>query len=106
MSVSSLVDYYTRRASEYERIYHKPERQKALSSLAEQLRSLLEKGLVRSYWPDPDTELAYEPTSFGAIAGDVMPEWIKTNGAFYEPDAQALDAAAAYCQLPLRQQWG
>ncbi len=41
MSVSSLVDYYTRRASEYERIYHKPERQKALSSLAEQLRSLL-----------------------------------------------------------------
>ena len=38
--------------------------------LTEQLRALLENGLIRSYWPDPDTELAYEPTSFGAIAGD------------------------------------
>ncbi len=40
------------------------------AELREQLRELLEQGLVRSYWPDPDTELAYEPTSFGAIAGD------------------------------------
>ena len=38
--------------------------------LQEQLRALLEQGLVRSYWPDPDTELVYEPTSFGAIAQD------------------------------------
>lgn len=38
--------------------------------LENQLRSLLEQGLVRSYWPDPDTELAYETTSFGAIARD------------------------------------
>jgi len=35
-----------------------------------QLRSLLEQGLIRSFWPDPDTELAYETTSFGAIARD------------------------------------
>lgn len=34
------------------------------------LRSLLEQGLVRAYWPDPDTELAYEPTSFGALRQD------------------------------------
>lgn len=34
------------------------------------LRSLLEQGLVRSYWPDPDTELAYETSSFGAISRD------------------------------------
>lgn len=34
------------------------------------LRSLLEQGLVRCYWPDPDTELAYEPTSFGALRQD------------------------------------
>ncbi len=38
--------------------------------LENQLRELLEQGLVRSYWPDPDTELAYETTSFGAIARD------------------------------------
>ena len=38
--------------------------------LENQLRNLLEHGLIRSYWPDPDTELAYETTSFGAIARD------------------------------------
>ena len=38
--------------------------------LEEQLRNLLEQGLIRSYWPDADTELAYETTSFGAIARD------------------------------------
>jgi hypothetical protein len=34
------------------------------------LSNLLERGLVRYYWPDPDTELAYEPTSFGALGQD------------------------------------
>ncbi|UOG76571.1 hypothetical protein MTX78_08205 [Hymenobacter tibetensis] len=38
--------------------------------LKEGLRSLLEQGLVRSFWPDPDTELAYEESSFGAISQD------------------------------------
>jgi DNA-binding Lrp family transcriptional regulator len=38
--------------------------------LENQLRGLLEQGLIRSFWPDPDTELAYETTSFGAIARD------------------------------------
>ena len=40
------------------------------TELENQLRALLEQGLIRSYWPDPDTELAYETTSFGAIARD------------------------------------
>ena len=40
------------------------------AELENQLRDLLEQGLIRSYWPDPDTELAYETTSFGAIARD------------------------------------
>ena len=40
------------------------------AELENQLRSLLEQGFIRSYWPDPDTELAYETTSFGAIARD------------------------------------
>ena len=38
--------------------------------LQELLSGLLAQGLVRYYWPDPDTELAYEPTSFGAISRD------------------------------------
>lgn len=42
----------------------------APAALEPALRSLLEQELVRSYWPDPDTELAYEESSFGAIVRD------------------------------------
>jgi fumarate reductase flavoprotein subunit len=38
---------------------------------------------------------------FGGIAGDVMPGWVKENGAFHEPDQHALDAAVARCRAPL-----
>ena len=37
-----LLDYYSRRAAEYERIYQKPERQADLARLRGQLRSLLD----------------------------------------------------------------
>ena len=40
--------------------------------LENQLRTLLEQGLIRSYWPDPDTELAYEESSFGALSQDCL----------------------------------
>ena len=40
------------------------------AELQAQLGRLLEQGLVRYYWPDPDTELAYEPTSFGSLGQD------------------------------------
>jgi len=40
------------------------------AALKQGLRSLLEQGLIRSFWPDPDTELAYEESSFGAISQD------------------------------------
>lgn len=40
------------------------------ADLTQALRSLLEQGLVRSFWPDPDTELAYEESSFGALSQD------------------------------------
>jgi len=40
-------------------------------------------------------------TVFGGIAGDVMPGWVKANGAFHEPDQHALDAAIARCRAPL-----
>ena len=42
----------------------------APAALERHLRSLLEQGLIRSYWPDPDTELAFEESSFGAIVRD------------------------------------
>jgi len=38
---TTMVDYYARRAGEYERIYQKPERQDELSELKELLRSAL-----------------------------------------------------------------
>ena len=38
--------------------------------LTENLRRLMDVGYVRSFWPDPDTELAYEESSFGALVGD------------------------------------
>jgi DNA-binding transcriptional ArsR family regulator len=40
------------------------------ATLTQHLRTLLEQGLIRSYWPDPDTELAYEESSFGALSQD------------------------------------
>jgi DNA-binding IclR family transcriptional regulator len=40
------------------------------STLENQLRPLLEQDYVKCFYPDPDTELAYEITSFGAIARD------------------------------------
>lgn len=40
------------------------------AELERNLRSLLEQDLIRSYWPDPDTELAYEESSFAAIVRD------------------------------------
>ncbi|UYZ64670.1 helix-turn-helix domain-containing protein [Hymenobacter weizhouensis] len=42
----------------------------APATLERHLRSLLEQGLIRSFWPDPDTELAFEESSFGAIVRD------------------------------------
>ena len=40
-------------------------------------------------------------TVFGGIAGDVMPQWVKANGGFREPDQDIIDAAAARCRAPL-----
>jgi hypothetical protein len=38
--------------------------------LERHLRGLLEQEYVKCFYPDPDTELAYEITSFGALARD------------------------------------
>jgi len=67
---ATLVDYYARRAGEYERIYQKPERQDELSELKELLRSALrerrtmEVACGTGYW----TEVAAAPaTSIAAF---------------------------------------
>ncbi|MDB5810800.1 MAG: fumarate reductase [Betaproteobacteria bacterium] len=40
-------------------------------------------------------------TVFGGIAGDLIPGWVKANGAFQAPDQGAIDSAVAQCRAPL-----
>jgi len=40
-------------------------------------------------------------TVFGGIAGDLMPAWVRANGAFQAADQAAIDAAVAACRVPL-----
>jgi ubiquinone/menaquinone biosynthesis C-methylase UbiE len=55
---STLVDYYAQRAGEYERIYHKPERQEDLRQLKQLVRSalagrdVLEVACGTGYWTE------------------------------------------------------
>jgi fumarate reductase flavoprotein subunit len=39
-------------------------------------------------------------TVFGAVAGDVMAEWVEKEGAFPEIDSSAIDAAISQCEKP------
>jgi demethylmenaquinone methyltransferase/2-methoxy-6-polyprenyl-1,4-benzoquinol methylase len=58
MAESDLVDYYSRRAREYERIYHKPERQGDLAALRRLVAELLvDQGVLEiacgtGYWTE------------------------------------------------------
>jgi fumarate reductase flavoprotein subunit len=45
-------------------------------------------------------------TVFGGIAGDVMPEWVRRNGIFHEPDAATVENAVACATAPLRKPAG
>ncbi|UOQ50922.1 hypothetical protein [Hymenobacter cellulosivorans] len=40
------------------------------AELEHSLRGLLEQDYIKCFYPDPDTELAYEVTSFGALVRD------------------------------------
>jgi len=61
---STLLDYYSQRASEYERIYHKPERQADLVRLKDHLRQelsgrrILELACGTGYWTAAIAEVA------------------------------------------------
>jgi fumarate reductase flavoprotein subunit len=39
-------------------------------------------------------------TVFGAVAGDSMAAWVEREGAWHEPDREAIDAATARCERP------
>jgi len=64
MSDAAMLDYYSRRAAEYERIYHKPERQADLARLRKHLcarlanRRVLEVACGTGYWTAAITEAA------------------------------------------------
>ena len=40
-------------------------------------------------------------TVFGGLAGDSMPRWLKAQGAWHEPDRDAVEAARARCMAPV-----
>ena len=70
-----LIDYYSRRANEYERIYEKPERQKAIANLKSILQQLLpghdilEVACGTGYWTQIISAVARS-----VVATDMSPE--------------------------------
>jgi SAM-dependent methyltransferase len=73
MTEDSLIDYYSRRAADYERIYHKPERQTDLARLRERLRSLLTGRRV--------LELACGTGYWTAVIADVVVSVLATDAS-------------------------
>ncbi len=75
MEPSDLLDYYRRRAGEYERVYDKPERQADLARLTSLVRSaatdhdVLEVACGTGYWTE---RLA--PSARSVVAVDACPE--------------------------------
>src|SRR5262245_43807385 len=65
-----MVDYYARRASEYERIYEKPERQEELGQLKEIIRNslarrdVLEVACGTGYWTEVAASTAAAISAF------------------------------------------
>ena len=96
-----LVDYYSRRAGEYERIYRKPERQQDLRALREVLaellrnRDVLEVACGTGYWTG-----AIAPVAASVLATDASAEVLEIarrkkfptgRVAFQTADAYRLD---------------
>jgi len=67
--MDKLADYYAKRASEYERIYARPERQRDLAALKERTRKMLSGRCVlelacgTGYWTEVFAPLAREVTA-------------------------------------------
>lgn len=75
MERDALVDYYSRRAAEYEKIYHKPERQvdlETLKTIARDFASghdVLEIACGTGYWTE-----VIAPSARSVLATDASPE--------------------------------
>jgi ubiquinone/menaquinone biosynthesis C-methylase UbiE len=84
----TLLDYYRRRAAEYEKVYEKPERQADLQALRATVsayfskRRVLEVACGTGYWTRPVSAAA---TSIVAI--DLAPETLAIARAQTDPDA-------------------
>ncbi|MEM9664314.1 MAG: class I SAM-dependent methyltransferase [Bacteroidota bacterium] len=74
MKTTSLLNYYSRRAQEYERVYEKPERQEDLLRLAESLRQtvsghdVLEVACGTGYWTERYAAAAHSVLATDASA--------------------------------------
>lgn len=93
---SSLIDYYAKRANEYERIYQKPERQADLAVLrklcAESLagQTILEIACGTGYWTQPVSQSAKS-----IVATDINDETLqiaRTKKYFCDVSIQKADA--------------
>src|SRR5262245_30048086 len=116
MSVdSSLIDYYARRAHEYERIYSKPERQADLTLLRQWLQAkclhqdVLEVACGTGYWTE-----AIAVTANSVIAVDInravlaiarSKRFIRHNVSFEKQDAYALSRWSTRFTLGLAAFW-
>ena len=98
MASAELVDYYRRRAGEYEAIYAKPERQADLAILREEIprrlagRRVLEVACGTGYW----TALV-APVATGVVATDAGDEPMAiARGKTYPPGRVRFELADAY----------
>jgi SAM-dependent methyltransferase len=98
MSDKELLDYYGRRAGEYERIYEKPERQADLQRVRRWLRAelaghrILELACGTGYWT---AWLA--PVAESIVATDVHPAVLSlAQQKPYPPDRVRIEVADAY----------
>lgn len=96
--MSVLHEYYSRRAAEYEEIYHKPERQQDLATLKELLRRLLHRHNIleiacgTGYW----TEVV-APVARSILATDVSEEVLAlAQHKSYPPDRVRFEIMDAY----------
>lgn len=99
-SVAAMADYYARRAAEYERVYHKPERQADLRAMETWLaalmkgRHVLELACGTGWWTLHGARQAHRwlatdlnPQTLQIARGKPMPQAV----TFAEADAYALE---------------
>ncbi len=110
-----LIDYYSRRANEYERIYDKSERQEALADLSSIFKRLLcrhdvlEVACGTGYWTQIVSTIAHS-----AVATDMSPDVLEiADGKSYPPgrirftvvDAYDLDRVSGHFTAGLAAFW-